>query len=53
MNAFRFAALVAIAVAAFLTMSTPKAQAQVTVQIGAAPDCPYGYYDYAPYDCAP
>jgi len=54
MNALRFVALVAIAFAACLAMSTtPKAQAQVTVQIGPAPDCPYGYYDYAPYDCAP
>ena len=23
------------------------------VNIGAAPVCPYGYFDYAPYDCAP
>ena len=21
--------------------------------IGVAPDCPYGYYDYAPYACVP
>src|SRR5579863_3422621 len=37
-------------------------QAQVSVGIGvgpvyggyvAAPVCPYGYYDYYPYDCAP
>src|ERR1700723_898184 len=27
--------------------------AQVAVSIGAAPVCPYGYYDFAPYDCAP
>lgn len=24
-----------------------------TVQTGSAPACPYGYYDYSPYDCAP
>jgi hypothetical protein len=30
-----------------------QAQAQVNVQIGAEPDCPYGFYDYAPYSCAP
>ncbi|HMG02990.1 MAG TPA: hypothetical protein VK596_07640 [Edaphobacter sp.] len=29
------------------------ANAQVVVNIGAAPVCPYGYFDYAPYDCAP
>jgi hypothetical protein len=21
--------------------------------VGIAPDCPYGYFDYAPYSCAP
>jgi hypothetical protein len=36
-----------------LTASTPKAEAQVSVGIGVAPDCPYGYYDVAPYSCAP
>jgi hypothetical protein len=33
--------------------ATPSAQAQVSISIGAAPACPYGYYDYAPYNCAP
>ena len=36
-----------------LTVAVPKAQAQVSVEVGAAPDCPYGYYDVAPYACAP
>jgi hypothetical protein len=27
--------------------------AQIAVSIGAGPVCPYGYFDYAPYDCAP
>lgn len=35
----------------------PRAQAQVTlnfgVNVGPPPVCPYGYYDYAPYNCAP
>jgi len=31
----------------------PKAEAQVSVNIGVAPACPYGYYDAAPYGCAP
>jgi hypothetical protein len=29
------------------------APAQVSISIGAAPVCPYGYYDYAPYSCSP
>ena len=29
------------------------APAQISVGIGVAPVCPYGYFDYAPYDCAP
>jgi len=36
-------------------VTAPKIEAQVSVgvNIGAAPDCPYGYYDYAPYACSP
>lgn len=29
------------------------AQISVGVNIGAPPVCPYGYFDYPPYDCAP
>jgi hypothetical protein len=29
------------------------ANAQISVGIGVPPGCPYGYYDYAPYNCAP
>jgi hypothetical protein len=25
----------------------------VVVNIGVAPACPYGYFDYSPYTCAP
>lgn len=35
------------------TVSAPRAQAQVEVNIGAPPVCPYGYYDVPPYACAP
>ncbi|WP_158788008.1 hypothetical protein [Granulicella sp. L46] len=38
---------------AIALMPAPKANAQVSVNIGVAPACPYGYYDYAPYNCAP
>jgi hypothetical protein len=31
----------------------PVAHAQLSIHIGAEPACPYGYYDYAPYNCAP
>src|SRR5258708_9596678 len=35
-------------------LSVPRSgPAQVSVNIGAEPACPYGYYDNAPYDCAP
>ncbi|MGD0359973.1 MAG: hypothetical protein ABSC93_03840 [Bryobacteraceae bacterium] len=36
-----------------LTAGAPRAHAQVAVEVGAPPDCPYGYYDVAPYACAP
>jgi hypothetical protein len=31
----------------------PAAKAQVVINIGVPPVCSYGYYDYAPYSCAP
>jgi hypothetical protein len=33
--------------------AVPPAQVDVGVDVGVAPVCPYGYFDYAPYDCAP
>jgi len=39
--------------ASCLLVSAPNAQAQVGVNISVAPECPYGYYDLAPYSCAP
>ena len=36
-----------------LYCSSPSAPAQVSVEVGGPPVCPYGYFDYAPYDCAP
>jgi hypothetical protein len=37
-----------------VVLSIPRsAPAQVSINIGAAPVCPYGYFDYAPYNCAP
>jgi hypothetical protein len=36
----------------FLATSN-RAQAQISVNIGPAPVCPYGYYEVPPYNCAP
>jgi hypothetical protein len=52
MTSPKYLALVTIAGLCFAA-SAPKTEAQVTVGIGVAPACPYGYYDYAPYACAP
>jgi hypothetical protein len=41
------------ALAATLLSCASLAPAQVSINIGVAPVCPYGYFDYAPYDCAP
>ena len=35
------------------TASAASAQIGIGVHIGPAPICPYGYFDYTPYDCAP
>jgi hypothetical protein len=52
MNRLKYLALAAAA-GLFFAVTAPKVQAQVTVNIGPAPDCPYGYYDTTPYGCAP
>jgi hypothetical protein len=53
MNTLKYLMAAAVAVLC-LTFTAPKmSAAQVSVDIGVAPDCPYGYYDYAPYACAP
>ena|SRR5271170_8250896 len=52
MHGFKVLALVAVA-GLFIAANTPKTQAQVSVEIGVAPECPYGYYEAAPYGCAP
>src|ERR1700722_20972070 len=31
----------------------PSVNGQVAISIGVQPVCSYGYYDYAPYACAP
>jgi hypothetical protein len=51
MNGFKYIAFAALA-GFCLARTAPKAQSQVTVGVGVAPNCPYGYYDYPPYACA-
>lgn len=51
MNKLYWLALAAVA-GFCLTIAPPKAKAQ-TCDVAEAPDCPYGYYDGTPYDCAP
>jgi hypothetical protein len=41
------------ALAAALLSCASLAPAQVSINIGAPPGCPYGYFDYEPYNCAP
>lgn len=52
MSGFKYVVFAAFA-GCLLMAAAPKASAQVSVEIGVAPECPYGYYDVAPYDCAP
>jgi hypothetical protein len=51
MRHWKTLALFAVAGALFCT--APSAKAQIVVGVGGPPICPYGYFDYAPYDCAP
>ena len=51
MRYWKFLALPTL-IAALLSISS-SAPAQVSINIGAEPACPYGYYDVAPYNCAP
>jgi len=52
MSGFKILAITAVA-AIFCTAITSRTEAQIEVNVGVAPDCPYGYYDYAPYNCVP
>jgi hypothetical protein len=49
-----FLALAVAAGSCFAVVAPPAdAQVSVGVDIGVAPECPYGYYDVPPYNCAP
>lgn len=49
----RFLALAVLVLALASFSQAPEAQVSVGVDVGGPPVCPYGYFDYAPYDCAP
>jgi hypothetical protein len=46
MTGFKFVALAAFVGCAMIA-TVPKAPAQIGIEIGVAPECPYGYYDAA------
>jgi uncharacterized membrane protein YgcG len=48
-----FKSLAIAVIAAALLSAGSVAPAQIGISIGVAPVCPYGYFDYAPYNCAP
>jgi hypothetical protein len=52
MRGLKFLVLGAVAATCFAA-TAPRAEAQLSINIGIAPECPYGYYDVAPYSCAP
>lgn len=47
--------LIGVALAMVMALMPPAVHAQVTfgLNIGPEPVCPYGYYAFPPYDCAP
>lgn len=52
MRGFKFLMVTAVA-GGTLAAGISTAEAQVSLSVGVAPECPYGYYDEAPYGCAP
>jgi hypothetical protein len=51
MSRFKAFALTTLAIGLFCC--APSAPAQISVTFGVEPVCPYGYFDYPPYQCAP
>ena len=48
-RSFAFSAFAALLLAA----APARSSAQISISIGVAPACPYGYFNYPPYQCAP
>src|SRR6266853_1435674 len=54
MNKFKHFLFVVVAGFLFAAVApSTHAQVNIGVNVGPAPDCPYGYYDSDPYTCAP
>jgi hypothetical protein len=55
MRLTKYALLTAVAAAAVCLLPAARSHAQISVgiNIGPEPSCPYGYYDYPPFNCAP
>ena len=54
MTSLKSLAISAIAAGLLLSAGTlAPAQIGIGINIGGPPVCPYGYFDYTPYDCAP
>ena len=54
MSKVRIFVLAALAIGlAFSAHSASAAQVSFGINLGPEPVCPYGYFDYAPYNCAP
>ena len=53
MKALHTLALSTLAAAMMTGVAAAPAQISIGVNVGAEPGCPYGYYDYAPYNCSP
>ena len=52
MHGSKYLTLTALA-GSLLLVTAPRTNAQISVNIGPAPVCPYGYYAARPYRCAP
>lgn len=53
LGSITIAAVLAIGSAAGSSSASAQTYVDVGVPIGVAPICPYGYFDYVPYPCAP
>ena len=53
MRSLKILALPAVASLCLFVATPPPTHAQVSVSVGVAPACPYGYYEAPPYSCAP
>lgn len=53
MRTIKYGLFAAAAAGICLLIPATISPAQITVTFGAEPGCPYGYFDYAPYNCAP